>query len=114
MKRSAMFKRSLAGALNDWSVGERIAERNAELDDACSCFNGSENYIAGGCEVGIAAGYVSDESRLRFEVEGHRSIVDCGLEFVANDVGESNSGVFKEDSLDLVHYPATDPLGVVF
>ncbi len=75
-----MLEGALAGALNHWSIGERVAEGNAEFDDACSCFNGRENHIAGGCEVGIAAGYVSDERRLRFEVEGHRSIVDCGLE----------------------------------
>lgn len=73
-----MLERSLAGALNHWPIGERIAERNPKLDDACSCFNGSENHIARGCEVGIAAGHVSDESRLRFEMERHRSIVDCG------------------------------------
>ena len=96
-----MLKGALAGALNDWSIGERVAEGNAEFDDACSCFNGRENHIAGGCEVGIAAGYVSDERRLRFEVEGHRSIVDCGLisswgvddvEVIIGSLGELYSG----------------------
>ena len=75
-----MFRaeRALAGALNDWSIGEGVAEGNSEIDHACTCFDGSENHIACGGEVGIAAGYVGDQRGLRFEVEGHKSIVDCG------------------------------------
>src|SRR5208282_3705623 len=104
---------ALAGALNDGSISERIAEGNAELDDACSCFDGSENHIARGGEVGIAAGDVSDESRLRFEVKGHRSIVDCGgpirVRVGSNAVEESSSGRFQEDSLAKLTIPLTDP-----
>ena len=71
LEARAVFECALAGALDDGTIRKRIAERNAEFDDTCARFNGRENDFARGREIGISAGYVGDERRLAFEVEGH-------------------------------------------
>jgi len=69
---------ALAGALNDRSVGEGVAEGDAEFDDAGTRVDGGEDDVARGGEVRVAAGDVGDKRWLIFEVEGHEgSIVDC-------------------------------------
>ena len=55
-----MFKRPLAGALDDWAIGERIAERNAEFNHARAGVDGCEDDLARGGEVRVAAGYIGD------------------------------------------------------
>lgn len=60
LQRRAMFERSLAGALNDGSIGERIAKRNAKFNHARACVDGCEDDVARGGKVGIAAGHVGD------------------------------------------------------
>ena len=99
LERCSVLEGALAGALDDWSIGERVAEGNSEFDHACTCVDGCENHIACGDEVGIAAGYVDDQRRLAFEVERHKSIVDCGglfgVERKLTTVKESDSIVFR-------------------
>ena len=75
LKRSSVLEGALAGALDDRPIGERIAERDSEFDDARSGFDGGENDFARGGEVGIAAGYVCDERGFAFEVEGHEGSI---------------------------------------
>ena len=73
-----MFKGPLAGALNNGTIGERIAEGNSEFDDARARLDRGEDDFSRGGEIGIAAGDVSDEGGFVFEVERHGSIVDGG------------------------------------
>ena len=77
LKARSLLEGTLAGPLDYGAVSKRIAERNSKLDDARACFDGGENDFACGGEVGIAAGYIGDESGFRLEVKGHESIVDC-------------------------------------
>src|ERR1700739_4262626 len=72
----SMLEWPLAGALDYGAIGERVAERNTEVNDARARFDSRENHFARRGQIGIAAGYVSDEGRLAFEVEGHKSILD--------------------------------------
>jgi hypothetical protein len=90
-----MLERSLAGTLNDRTIGERIAKRDSELDHACTCVDGCENHLARGGKIGIAASYVGDQRRLVFEVERHASIVDVESSRVLKSVGER----FRRQSL---------------
>ena len=64
LQRRSMLERALAGALNHGTVGERVAEGDAELDDARTGLDRREDDVARGREVGIAASYVSHEGRL--------------------------------------------------
>ena len=60
LQRRAVFERPLAGALNYGAIGERIAERDSEFDDACARVDGCEDDLFCGGEIGIAASYVGD------------------------------------------------------
>ena len=96
LKACAVLEGALAGALDDGSIGERIAEGNAEFDDACACFDGGENDFACCGEIGIAAGYVGDERGFVIEVKGHESIVDCGgLNRVPDENDEREGWLFE-------------------
>jgi hypothetical protein len=70
-QRHSLFKRPLAGALDDWAIGERITERDAEFNYARAGVDGSANDVACGGEVRVAAGYVGDERGFVFEMKGH-------------------------------------------
>jgi hypothetical protein len=74
LKRSFVLKGALAGALDNGSIGDRIAEWDAKLDSARARFDGGEDHVARGGEIGIAAGDVGDEGGFRFEVEGHEGL----------------------------------------
>ena len=77
LERGAVLQSAFAGALDHGTIGERIAEWNAEFDHARAGVDGGEDDLPRGGEIRIAAGYVGDEGRLVFEVEGHEGIVDC-------------------------------------
>lgn len=87
LERCSVFKSSLAGALDDRAIGERIAERDSEFDHARACVDGCEDDFARGGKVGIAAGYVGDELGLGLEMKRHEGIVDGG-EFPWSSSGE--------------------------
>jgi hypothetical protein len=56
LQRNAVLEGAFAGALNDRAIGEWIAEGDAKLNDAGTSFDGGENDVARGSEIGIAAG----------------------------------------------------------
>jgi hypothetical protein len=70
-KRSSVLQGSFAGTLDDGSVGNRIAERDAEFDDGGARVDSGEDDFARGGEVGIAAGYVGDERWFVVKVKRH-------------------------------------------
>ena len=53
---------SFASPLNNRTIGERIAERHAQLNNPCARPNRGQRDFACGREIGIAAGDVGDES----------------------------------------------------
>ena len=61
-QRGAGFQRAFGGALNGGAVGERIAERNAQLDDIGAGFGQGENELQRGVERRIAGGDVGDDA----------------------------------------------------
>src|SRR5215467_4035906 len=76
-KRSSTLHGPLAGALDHWSVGNRIAERNAKFNDAGPGVDRLKDDLFCSRDVGVATGDVGDERGFGFEVEGHEgSIVD--------------------------------------
>ena len=75
LKRRSVLEGALAGTLDYGTIGERIAEWNAEFDDACAGLDACEDNFSCCGEIGVAAGDVGDEGGLIFEVEGHGSIV---------------------------------------
>jgi hypothetical protein len=70
-----MFKRPLAGALDDRPIGERIAEGDAQFNHARTGIDSRKDDLTRGGEIGVAAGYVSDERWPFFEMKGHRNLV---------------------------------------
>ena len=59
---SSVFQRTLAGALDYRAVGDRIAERHAQLDHIRTGANGRKCDVARSVEIRIAAGDVGDEA----------------------------------------------------
>ena len=78
LEGGSVLERALAGALDNGTIGERIAEGHSEFDDACARFDRGEDHFARGVQIGIAAGDVGDEGGFVLEMEGHERIVDCG------------------------------------
>lgn len=60
LERGAVFERAFAGSLDDWAVGDGIAEGDAEFDHACAGVNRREDDLARGGKIWIAASYVGD------------------------------------------------------
>jgi len=50
-----VFKSPLAGALDDRAIGERIAERNAQLNHTRVRIDGCQNDLTRGGEIRVAA-----------------------------------------------------------
>src|ERR1017187_2804544 len=76
LKRRSVFKRPLAGALDNRPIGERIAEGNAELNHTRTRVDGRQDDLARGGKVGVAAGHVGDEGRLIFQMKGHEGSIE--------------------------------------
>jgi hypothetical protein len=55
-----VFECALAGSLDDWAVGDWVAEGDTEFDGAGASFDGRENNFARGGEIRISAGNVGD------------------------------------------------------
>ena len=70
----SVLQGALAGALDDRSVGDGIAEWNAQLNHVGARSDGGERDIARDFEAGIAAGDVDDESGSVGELDGHEEI----------------------------------------
>ena len=66
-----MLEGALAGSLDNRPIGNGIAERDTELDDAGSGIDGGEDNFFGCSEIGVAAGDVGDEGGLAVEVKRH-------------------------------------------
>ena len=75
LEARAVLEGAFAGTLDYGTIGQRIAEWDAEFDYARACFNGSENDFACGGKIGVTAGYIGDERRFAFEVKRHGSFV---------------------------------------
>ena len=63
---------ALAGALDDGTIAERVAERDAELDDVCARVNGGDGDAAGRVERRIAGRQVRNQARFLMEDDRHR------------------------------------------
>src|SRR5260370_40300915 len=74
LQRRATFERPLAGALDNRTIGERIAEGDTQLNHTRPRIDSSQYDLARGSKVGVAAGYVGDERWLVFEMKGHTKI----------------------------------------
>ena len=62
---------ALAGALDHGSIGERIAERHAQLDHIRARIDRGKRNGARGLHAGIAGGEINDQARLVIETECH-------------------------------------------
>src|SRR6202521_1171297 len=76
LQRHSLFKRPLAGALDDRAVGERIAEGDTQFNYTRTRIDGCEDDIARGGEVGVATGHVGDKGGFVVEVEGHEGSIE--------------------------------------
>ncbi len=63
-KRRSAAQRAFAGALNRRAIGDRIAERHAQLDHIRAGFGGSQHDFLGRLERRIARGDVRDQAQL--------------------------------------------------
>src|SRR5271166_1625928 len=77
-ERRAVLQRSLAGALDDRPVGQRIAEGHAQLDHIRTGVNGGQSNLSCRCQVGIASSEVGHQpgSRFRFGGKTNRHLND--------------------------------------
>jgi hypothetical protein len=66
-----VFERSLAGTLNDRTIGKRIAEGDTELNHARTRVNSRQDDLTCGRKIRVTAGHVCDEGGSVFEVKGH-------------------------------------------
>src|SRR5688572_31973682 len=65
----SMTQGALRGSLNHWPVSHRIAERHAELDDACTSARQFENQVKGSREIRVAGGDERNETLATFAFE---------------------------------------------
>ena len=80
-----MREGALAGALDDGTVGERIAEGNAQLEDVRARVDGGHRDVVRRREVGIADGEVGDEAGLAGEMDRHGRLGSGEVEFAGED-----------------------------
>jgi hypothetical protein len=73
LKRRSVFKRPLAGALDNRPIGERIAEGDPQLNHTRTRVNGCQDNLACSDKVRVAAGDVGDEGGFVLEVERHKA-----------------------------------------
>lgn len=74
LKPSSLLEGPLTGALDHGSIGDGVAEGDAELNDAGSGGDSGEDNFFGRSEIGVSAGDISDERGFAVEVEGHRQL----------------------------------------
>src|SRR6202008_4611085 len=62
VQRGARFEGAFGGALDGWAVGERIAERNAEVDDIGTAFRESLDELESSTQGRVAGRDVGDDA----------------------------------------------------
>src|SRR5579863_2245625 len=62
-ERYTVLQRTLAGALDYWTVGDRITERHAKLNHSRARFDRGQHDFSRSRQIGIAAGNVRYQRR---------------------------------------------------
>ncbi len=88
-----MLKRALAGSLDHRTVGNGIAEGDAQLDDVGASANRPQRHVTRGVEIGIAAGDVGNQ---------------------AGTILESNRQTFVLQTTKTIHHGERGNHGVIF